>query len=158
MMEQKVLDACCGSRMMWFDKNHQDAVFHDAREIETTLCDGRRFEIKPDFVGDFRDLQFADECFFLVVFDPPHLVKVGKKSWLAIKYGKLSDDWREDLKQGIRECFRVLKPNGTFVFKWNETQVPTRELMALFPYKPLIGHQSGKRSNTHWMVFLKEAA
>ena len=70
----------------------------------------------------------------------------------------LPDDWREDLKQGIRECFRVLKPNGTFVFKWNETQVPTRELMALFPYKPLIGHQSGKRSNTHWMVFLKEAA
>ena len=156
-MEQRVLDACCGSKMMWFDKSHQDAVFHDARSIETTLCDGRRFEIKPDYIGDFRDLQFDDKSFHLVVFDPPHLIHAGKKSWLAIKYGRLSTDCRNDLRKGIRECFRVLKPNGTLVFKWNEIQVPTSEILKLCPHKPLIGHQSGKRSNTHWLVFLKEA-
>lgn len=52
-----ILDACCGSRMFWFDRRHPDVVFMDCREETHTLCDGRTLEIKPDVVGDFR------ECF-----------------------------------------------------------------------------------------------
>lgn len=39
--EKKILDACCGSRMMWFDKECPDAVFMDIRRDEYIACDGR---------------------------------------------------------------------------------------------------------------------
>ena len=61
----------------------------DIREEKTNLCDGRKFVVEPDIVGDFRDMPFKDEEFDMVVFDPPHLTKIGDKSFLAIKYGKL---------------------------------------------------------------------
>ena len=41
---KQILDACCGSRMFWFDKEHPAAVFMDNRSFSKTLCDGRRFE------------------------------------------------------------------------------------------------------------------
>ena len=85
-----VLDACCGSRMFWFDRRHPDVVFMDRREETHTLCDGRTLEIKPDVVGDFRAMPFSDGAFRLVVFDPPHLIHAGESSWLAKKYGKLA--------------------------------------------------------------------
>jgi len=90
-----------------------------------------------------------------VAFDPPHLVRAGPKSWLAAKYGKLSEDWREDLRQGFAECFRVLASDGVLVFKWNETQVKLREVLALTPHQPLFGNTSGKKAGTHWLVFMK---
>lgn len=37
---KKILDACCGSRMFWFDRENQDVLFADNRELETTLSDG----------------------------------------------------------------------------------------------------------------------
>lgn len=42
-----------------------------------------------DAIADFRKMPFDDESFYLVVFDPPHLLNVGDKSFLALKYGKL---------------------------------------------------------------------
>lgn len=32
---KKILDACCGSGMFWFDKNNPDVIFADNREKET---------------------------------------------------------------------------------------------------------------------------
>jgi SAM-dependent methyltransferase len=87
--------------------------------------------IEPDQVLDFRALPFPDGTFKLVAFDPPHLVRAGPKSWLAAKYGKLSADWRDDLRQGFAECFRVLATDGVLVFKWNETQVKLSEVLPL---------------------------
>lgn len=142
--------------MMWFDKSDPRAVFCDIREEMHTLCDGRELHIQPDKLMDFRRLEFADETFSLVVFDPPHLVRAGKQSWLGLKYGTLSQEWAEDLRQGFHECFRVLRPNGVLIFKWAEVQIRTSEILKLTPHKPLFGHQSGKRSGTHWMCFLKE--
>lgn len=43
---EKILDACCGSRMFWFDRENPDVIFADNREVETTLCDGRTLLIK----------------------------------------------------------------------------------------------------------------
>lgn len=155
----KILDACCGSRMFWFDKKNPLVTFMDNRELEDTLCDGRKLEVKPDVVGDFRIIPYEDESFNLVVFDPPHLMKVGDSSWLAKKYGKLNKDtWREDLSAGFAECFRVLKDDGILVFKWNETDITVSEILKLTTYKPLIGHKSGKLNKTHWLLFVKEKA
>jgi transcription elongation factor Elf1 len=60
------------------------------------------------------------------------------------------------LRQGFSECFRVLKLGGTLIFKWSELDIPTKEVLALTPMKPLYGHISGKRSKTHWIAFIKE--
>lgn len=151
----RILDACCGSKMFWFDTDRHDTVFMDNRELDTELCDGRRLVIKPDVVADFRDMPFPDETFALVVFDPPHLVRAGRTSWLALKYGVLGSDWREDLRKGFAECFRVLRPDGVLVFKWSEHQVPLKDILALTVEKPLFGERRGK---THWMIFIKGGA
>jgi ubiquinone/menaquinone biosynthesis C-methylase UbiE len=149
---QRVLDATCGSRMIWFNKKHPDAIYMDNRELSTTLCDGRMLNVKPDVIADFRDMPFDDNTFYLVVFDPPHLLKAGESSWLAKKYGVLGDDWQNDIAQGFKECMRVLKPNGTLIFKWNEEQVKLKEVLSAIGHEPLFGN---RRSKTHWMVFMK---
>ena len=155
MSDPRVLDVCCGSRMMWFDRNYPDATFCDKRSESHVLCDGRELHIKPDIISDFRHLPFPDESYPLVVFDPPHLKSAGPKSWLRSKYGVLSGDWKIDLQMGFVECFRVLKPDGTLIFKWNEDQVKIREVVDLAPYPPLFGHPTGQNGRTHWMVFMK---
>lgn len=149
--------------MWWFDRSHPDVVYGDCRRETLTVTDrshgreeGRRtLTIEPDSLMDFRALPFAAGTFKLVAFDPPHLVRAGPKSWMAAKYGKLSNDWREDLQRGFAECFRVLADDGVLVFKWNETQVKVREVLALTPMQPLFGHPSGRKGLTHWMVFMK---
>jgi ubiquinone/menaquinone biosynthesis C-methylase UbiE len=150
---KKIIDVACGSRMFWFDRNNQDTVFMDNRTLDTNLCDGRKLVINPDVIGDFRNIPFNDNQFYLVVFDPPHLIQAGQNSWLAKKYGVLGKDWRDDIKQGFQECMRVLKPNGTLIFKWNEEQVKLSEILSVITYQPLFGN---KRAKTHWLVFMKQ--
>ncbi len=147
-----ILDACCGSKMFWFDKENEDVLYMDNRQLNTTLCDGRMLNVNPDMVADFRDMPFDDESFYLVVFDPSHLIRAGDDSWLAKKYGKLDELWPIDIRQGFNECMRVLKKNGTLIFKWNEDQVPLSEVLEAIDYKPLFGN---RRSKTHWLVFMK---
>lgn len=56
MSETKIiLDACCGSRMFWFDKENPLALFADIRDEEYILCDGRNLKVHPDIVSDFTD-------------------------------------------------------------------------------------------------------
>lgn len=162
-MSERVLDPCCGSRMMWFDKTNPDAIFGDRRSETIVVTDQsngriggtRTLRIEPDTLMDFRSMPFPDGSFKLVAFDPPHLERAGPKSWLAAKYGKLSDNWREDLRAGFAECFRVLATDGVLVFKWNETQVKVSEVLALAPIPPLFGQVSGRSGMTHWLVFMK---
>ena len=76
-MTPTILDPCSGSRMMWFDKSDQRALFGDCRSEEHFLPDRqytRHIEIKPDIKLDFRKLPFPDNSFKLIAFDPPHLV------------------------------------------------------------------------------------
>ncbi len=159
----RVLDPCCGSRMMWFEPQHPDALFGDRRAETLTVTDNSRgnasgtrtIRIEPDTLLDFRALPYPDGAFKLVAFDPPHLVHAGPRSWLAAKYGRLGENWRDDLREGFAECFRVLASDGVLVFKWNETQVKLSEVLALTPHQPLFGNTSGKRMGTHWLVFMK---
>ena len=159
-----VLDACCGSRMMWFDRQRPDVIYGDRRSETITVTDRSRgnasgvrtLVVHPDVRFDFRALPFADETFRLVAFDPPHLIHAGPRSWLAAKYGRLQADWRDDLRAGFAECFRVLASDGVLVFKWSEVQVRLRDVLELTPVRPLFGNTSGKKAGTHWIVFMKE--
>ena len=161
-MKKTILDACCGGRMFYFDKNDRRVLFQDIRNFETTLCDGRHFEVKPDIQADFTNMPYPDGSFSMVVFDPPHLKFTGSQKEskgyqiIKIKYGSLPNDWREILTKGFAECFRVLKHGGFLIFKWNETDIKLSEILKLTPEKPIFGHISGKRSKTHWICFMKE--
>lgn len=151
-----ILDPACGSKMFWFDRENDDVVFGDIRRESHTLCDGRSLNIRPDVQMDYTALPFLAAQFEMVVFDPPHLNNVGAKSWMAKKYGRLPKNWRNSLAMGFSECFRVLQPGGTLIFKWNEIQIPVTEVIELAGVSPLFGHRSGKNSKTHWLCFRKE--
>lgn len=130
------------------------------RELSTELCDGRHFEVKPDVVADFTNMPYPDESFSMVVFDLPHLKYTGNKKeadgWQMIKYGWLNGDWKDTLSKGFAECFRVLRPGGFLIFKWNETDIPLSKILKLTPARLVFGHRSGKVAKTHWVCFVKD--
>jgi len=159
----KILDPCCGSKMMWDDRENESVIFGDIRRETITVTDRshgnksgtRTLIIEPDVMLDFRNLPYPDDTFNLVAFDPPHLFRAGEKSWMKAKYGKLSENWRDDIRKGFAECFRVLMIGGVLVFKWNETHVKIGEIQKLSDHKPLFGHLSGRKGLTHWLVYMK---
>jgi SAM-dependent methyltransferase len=154
-----ILDPASGSRMFYFDKSDDRVTFGDIRSEQHALCDGRTLTVEPDQIMDFRDLPFGDEAFHLVIFDPPHLVRVGENAWMGKKYGRLDRvTWPDDIRAGFSECFRVLAPNGVLIFKWNETQIPVSKVLSLTPERPVVGHRSGKTARTHWVTFMKPGA
>ena len=155
---KKVLDVCCGAKGMWFDKNDNRALYLDKRcETHSNEYPSGKKEmvIAPDIIGDFTNIQQPDESFWHIVFDPPH-IKRNKLGEITKRYGNLEGDWRKMIRKGFAECFRVLKPNGTLIFKWSEVQFPVKEILALTDQKPLYGHRSGKKMNTHWICFIKD--
>lgn len=154
-MKKRILDACCGSRMFWFDKENPDVLFNDIRSESHVLCDGRSLEIKPDTQHDFTNLPFEDGSFKMVVLDPPHIDNLGKNSWMAKKYGVLLPTWETDIRAAVNECMRVLESGGVLVFKWNETRISVTDVLRIIDRKPLFGHTSGRQSKTIWLCFMK---
>ena len=162
MSDKKILDATCGSRTIWFNKNHPSAVYCDRRKEEffniwksNNSKAERSCIINPDVQCDFTDLPFEDNSFSLVVFDPPHPIKANDTAWLVKKYSKLDDTWPQMLHDGFKECMRVLKPDGVLIFKWNEYDIPADKVWKALGQRPLFGHHSGKKSKTFWACFMK---
>jgi hypothetical protein len=148
--------------MMYFDKQNPNVLFGDKRCESITVsnrshgkADGTRtIVIEPDMQLDVTALPFDDGTFRLVVFDPPHLARVGELLWTRAKYGCLPGDWRGFLCAAFSECFRVLELNGVLIFKWSEDQISKRDAIECAPIPPLFGHTTTKRGTTHWAVFL----
>ena len=156
MSGKVILDACCGGRMFWFDRENPAATYVDKRIVKRhEFWQGRFIEVAPDTVADFTKLPYADRSFKLVVFDPPHLPDAGENSRLALKYGRLLVGWEAMIHDGFRECIRVLDDYGVLIFKWSEVQIPVSRILDVIDAKPLFGHRSGKASKTHWMCFMK---
>ena len=144
MEEIRILDACCGSRMFWFDKNESHTTFMDIRP-ETFEIYGKKVNVNPDVIGDFRDMPFEDNTFNLVVFDPPHLKWAGPNSIMKAQYGQLDKKaWSGDLAKGFKECMRVLKIGGTLVFKWSDCQVNVKKILESIPLSPYLDSKEGR--------------
>ena len=158
LSEMKILDACCGGRRMWFNKRHAATLYIDNRVLKKGEHKPRpNFKIDPDIVMDFTDLNLPDNHFKLVVFDPPHMFRTGKKSWLNQKYGTLKKhNWKKTMRRGFAECWRVLAPGGILIFKWSQNQISVKEVLKLIVARPLFGHPTGKCGSTKWMCFMKD--
>ena len=158
-----ILDACCGGRMFYFDKEDERVLFQDIRDEEIPLSKGGLFKVHPDIIADFRNMPYPDATFQMVVFDPPHMVYYSRdanasherRGDLYAEYGELKKDWREYIAQGFKECFRVTKPGGFLIFKWSDTDIKVKNILKLTPERPIFGHRVGKNMATHWICFMK---
>lgn len=147
-----ILDACCGSRMFWFDKDNPLVDFQDIRDEVCKLSDGQLCIVEPNIIGDFTKMDMPDRSYKLVVWDPPHLVRVGKTSNLYKMFGKM-DDWRNDLRKGFQECMRVLDDYGILIFKWSDVQLKVKTVIKAIGQTPLFGHKTSR--HCIWMVYIK---
>ena len=155
--EKFILDACCGGRMFWFDKKHPNTIYIDIEaRPKGTISERDHWSCEPDIIADFRNLPFEDKKFKHIIWDPPQILNLGAKSIMRKKFGTLnSETWKEDLRKGFDELWRVLEDYGTLVFKWNEGSITTKEVLELFPVGPLYGHPTAKSGKTKWMCFMK---
>jgi hypothetical protein len=157
MNEKLILDACCSSRAMWFDKQNPHAIYMDIRKEDAGFIECRPTQqIQPDIVGDFRKIPYPDKSFKLVTFDPPHICD-NSNSVLKKEYGELTNSWKDDISRGWRECMRVLDDYGVLTMKWSTVSFSVKEVLSLFPIKPLYGSRinSGGRAETYWWVWMK---
>jgi len=152
-----ILDACCGSRMFWFQKNQTNTIFQDIREYDKGFIDNRQNrELHPDMIGDFRKMDFPDKTFKLIVFDPPHLIGKPDGCRMTRIYGALNaETWQSDIKRGFNECWRVLDDYGVLIFKWNDASKKRKEVLKVLGRTPLFGHPNGSKIPTHWFCFMK---
>jgi SAM-dependent methyltransferase len=154
--DREILDACCGGRHWWWDKAHPLAVYMDISERPPGSISYRpNWECRPDLLGDFRAMPFVDASFQLVLFDPPHIVRqsLNPRGVIPTKYGALPhESEQEDLRRGFAECWRVLAPGGSLIFKWADKLERVRPY---FPAQPIVGTRSPRGGQTRWFVFYK---
>ena len=148
--------------MWWFNKTKPNVLFMDKREekkgfIKEKGC--QNYEVKPDLIGDFREIPFPDESFFKVVCDPPHKIK-SDSGLITKKYGFLGQNWEEDLSQMFDECWRILKPGGTLIIKWADVDIPPRKVLSCFQNweerLDVSTHTKKGVNNTYFFSFFKE--
>ena len=75
----------------------------------------------PDGPADFTTLPWPGDVFDAVAFDPPYRLNGRPDPGFDIKYGtQARAGWQERhelIRQGITECFRVLRPEGILLVK-----------------------------------------
>ena len=151
-----VLDATCGGRMLWFEKDHPRVIYLDRRIEPPGLIDIRpNFSVVPTVAGDFTRLPFCSDTFSLVIYDPPHIIRKDASSIIGHKYGVLPREWEPIIRGGLEECWRVLAPAGTLIFKWTEAIAPIGKVLTITDLKPLFGHVTAKSGKTIWCTFHK---
>jgi len=158
----KILDATCGTRSIWYQKDLPYVTFMDKRKVNLRsshpIGKQREYRINPVVVSEWKDAPFPDNYFDIVVFDPPHLVWKNEKKECSLDktYGHfMESDYKHVLRDGIKKLFSVLKPEGVFIFKWCESSKPLGDILPLFPYKPLFGTRTGQKNKNHWVLFIK---
>ena len=164
----KILDACCGGRMMWIDKHDPDTVYIDIRmakkgHINKGFNPGH--EVMPDILMDFRHLGFNNKAFKLIVFDPPHLSTLTESSIMRKKFGCLNKEtWQYDFKTAFNELYRVLDDDGILIIKWNDIEIPYKTILSMFHEVPQFmnitaGNKALKPGNrSFWFCFMKRGS
>lgn len=93
------LDVTYGSGNFWDGSAHVSVRAHDGDPTRA-----------PDGVMDFCDLQYAEEAFDVVLFDPPHLADAGELSVMRSRFGTYEqEELRDVMCQGAREAWRAAR-------------------------------------------------
>lgn len=113
------LDATCGYKAMWKNKDTSNVIFLDLRRI----C-------RPTIIADARYLPFRDKIFDVIYCDPPHLIRSDALSIIThqpestgakylLRYGWFNNrsEWISFLYRVNIEFERCLKENGKLWFK-----------------------------------------
>ena len=110
------LDACCGYRHMWKNKNTSNVIFIDIKR-----------EVKPTIVASAKHLPFRDKIFDKIYCDPPHIIRSDTKNMklgqthsdFAKMYGswKNRSEWIAFVGRTNIEFKRILKDNGILWYK-----------------------------------------
>jgi len=139
---------------MWFDKNSDDVVYVDIREV-----------VKPQVLADTRNLPFRKDSFDLVLFDPPFTDTKQKGEsndyWVRLWYGSFSKKEIINLiYRTSRQIAPVLKANGHLIFKWGDNMINLTTIVSLMePFKALFGHKTASRSinknSVYWLYMVK---
>jgi len=158
-----ILDATAGNRHIWTKKYPRGVVFLD---IEPNL------RISPDVIGDFTNMtMFEDESFNLVIFDPPFAKCGDMHNRPDEKYGSYwgsidsTFHFLRLVNGGLKEIYRVLRPNGFMYLKFNDIHFSLEKLLLILKthFNELIRtsrkSQSGKgnESATYWILFQKKS-
>jgi hypothetical protein len=150
---------------MWLNKHHPNAVYIDLRKAPKGHIQNGfnpNHEVMPDILMDFRNLAFPDKTFKLIYFDPPHLSTLTETSIMRKKFGILNaETYQYDLKHAFRELWRVLADEGTLLVKWNDIEIPYKNLLSFSHVPPLVQNitagqkalKDGHRS--YWFSFFK---
>lgn len=158
-MKNQIIDVCCGGKMWWFNKSRPGVLMMDNRKVEPGTVKGENWSVQPDLVADFTKIPFENESFYKVVCDPPHKI-TNDSGIITQKYGFLGENWQEKLTLMFEECWRILKPGGTFIFKWADTSIPPRKVLECFDKweerLDVSTHTKKGVNNTYFFSFFKE--
>lgn len=156
-----ILDACCGVKYMWYNKNHPNTLYIDIRQEPKGFDSSERgLSVQPDIIADFRDLpkMLKQHKFKLVVWDLPHLVTLGKTSIFRKKFGCLNaETWPEDIRTGFNELWSILDNYGVLLMKFNNAEIRFKSLLKCIKVDPLFYNITSARGEkiTKWFCFMK---
>jgi len=74
------------------------------------------------------------------------------------KFGGLHPEmWQSDLKKGFKELWSVLEDYGVLLFKFSDYHIKFKDVLKLFPEKPLIFNKTSStgKTDTKWFCFMK---
>ncbi len=156
-----ILDACCGGKYMWFNKNHPNVVYMDIREEEKGYVKREpNFCIKPDVIGDFTNLpeDIKQHKFKLIIWDVPHFKARKLTGDFTKKFGALNPEtWQSDISKGFNELWNVLDDFGVLLFKFSDYHIKFNDVLKHIPQEPIVFNRtsgSGK-TDTKWFCFMK---
>ena len=158
-MKNQIIDVCCGGKMWWFNKSRPGVLMMDNRKVEAGTVKGENWSVEPDLIADFTKIPLENESFYKVVCDPPHKIR-NDSGIITQKYGFLGENWKEKLTLMFEECWRILKPGGTFILKWADTSIPPRKVLEGFDKweerLDVSTHTKKGVNNTYFFSFFKE--
>ena len=156
-----ILDACCGGKYMWFNKNHPNTIYMDIRkENKGYIKREPNFCINPNIIGDFTNLpkSIKNHKFKLIIWDIPHLRSRKISGDFLKKFGNLNPEtWQSDVTKGFKELWGVLDDFGVLLFKFSDYHIKFKEVLKYIPQEPIVFNRtsgSGK-TNTKWFCFMK---
>lgn len=156
-----ILDACCGNRYMWFNKNHPNALYIDIRDEDKGFIESEKNVcVKPDILADFTKLpnEIKEHKFKLIIWDVPHFIARKLTGVMLKKFGGLNPEtWQSDINKGFKELWFVLEDYGIILFKFSDYHIKFKDVLKHIPEEPLVINKtsSSGKTETKWFCFMK---